>query len=102
MNFNMTENQLAYQLNCRRSKALCLLMEQLVQQADYEEKMMNYYSRELTVNEFNGIRLQLDELWDRQIDLFFEIQDEYKMLVFKTPAARKEYSFIKPADTYKE
>lgn len=53
-------------------------MELLVEYADYQEKMLNYESREVAVCRYNEIKIELDSIWDMQVNLFFDIQEEYK------------------------
>lgn len=81
----MTNNQLLYQINTKRSKSLCLRLERLIEDADYHEKELNIYSREVCVYEICEIKLALDVIWDAQIDLFFKIRNDahdYKNKVF--------------------
>lgn len=74
----MSDNQLQYRINSKCSIAMCNELEQLVEYADYCEKMLNYHSLEITVLRYNQVKLELDVIWDEQVDLFFKIQDEYK------------------------
>lgn len=81
----MTDYQIQYQINSKRSKSLCLKLERLIEDADFHEKELNIYSREVCVYEICEIKLQLDKIWDQQCDLFFKIRDEahdYKTKVF--------------------
>lgn len=74
-------------------------MELLVEYADYQEKMLNYESREVAVCRYNEIKIELDGIWDMQVNLFFDIQEEYKeyqkgalLESFKVLKARNKYT----------
>lgn len=74
----MTDNQLQYNFNAKRSRGLCAEMERLMEFADYMDKLFNYDSREVAITRVLEIKIELDQLWDIQIKLFYEIQDEFK------------------------
>lgn len=73
----MTDNQIKYQSYCKRSKSLCIAMEQLTEEADYHEKRLNYNSRDLALDELKKVKDQLEDIWDVQVELFYKIQDDY-------------------------
>lgn len=73
----MTNNQLLYSINTKKSKVLCLRMERLIEDADYFEKSLDVYRREMTVYELWEVKLELESIWDAQIDLFYKIQAEH-------------------------
>lgn len=77
----MTENQILYKINCKESKALCLRLEQLIEEADYYEKSLGYHSLEVCVTEIQQIRYHLDTIWTSQVILFYQIQEEFKKKV---------------------
>lgn len=74
----MTEKQMLYRRNARHSIKLCKELELLVEYADYQEKMLNYESMQVATIRYNEIQLELDGIWDLQVDLFYEIQADYR------------------------
>lgn len=76
----MTDNQLQYADNAKRSRDLVQYMERLIELADFEEKMLNVHSREVTLHKISEIKHELEGIWTLQVDLFFIIRDEYKQM----------------------
>jgi hypothetical protein len=74
----MTENQAIYKANCSMSKALCAKLERLTEDVDYYEKALNNEHVQACKDEIDNIHDQLNSLWNIQIDLFFQIQDDYR------------------------
>lgn len=75
----MTENQAIYRSNCRQCIAMGIRLEQLTEEADYYEKSSDEHSLYSCVVEIEEIRKLLNEAWDEQIDLFFQIKIDFKM-----------------------
>lgn len=72
----MTDDQLNYNYNARRCKHLASMLEILTENAHYYEKSFLYHKIEGCNSEVSNIRAELEVLWDRQIELFFRIQEE--------------------------
>jgi hypothetical protein len=73
----MTDNQLQYSYNAKQSKILCLQLERLLEDADFNEKCLNVHSHEICIYQIKEIEAELDKIWDEQVDLFFKIQLEH-------------------------
>ncbi len=74
----MTENQAIYKANATISKSLCVKLERLTEDVDYYQKALNNEHVQACKDEIDNIHDQLNELWDIQVNLFFQIQDEYR------------------------
>lgn len=74
----MTDLQLLYNLNAKRSRELCRELEDLLEKADVYEKLLQYEIAQVARFRIDDIRNELNSIWDQQVDLFQQIIDEYK------------------------
>jgi len=77
----MTILQLKYSMNKKLSRALCAEMESLIELADLHEKMLNTDSLRVCVERLADIKMELNEIWDEQTELYFMIIEEHKQEV---------------------
>lgn len=73
---SLTENQIRYRINAKRSRALSADMEKLIEDADVYEKLSHFESMEQNYYKIDSIKKQLDAIWDEQVELFFIVIEE--------------------------
>jgi hypothetical protein len=79
----MTDNQIQYSLNAKKSIKLCQHMVRLIESVEFHKDMLNVAGVENAEYELSQIKNELDAIWSDQVDLFFAIKYERERLKTK-------------------
>lgn len=72
----MTDKEIQYNLNAQKCRAMGHYLEILVEEMKYHDLMLDIHNKEITLIKISDTRQEVNEIFDRQVDLYFEINDE--------------------------
>lgn len=77
----MTLAQIEYNFNAKQCIKLSKEIEHLTTEFYYQKNARDHEPMEIFEQQLREKKVQLSHLWNRQVDLFFEIREEAKRLL---------------------